>query len=129
MPESETLVTRIRTAVAHLPEVTERSSHGAPTFFIRGKKALVSLWAEGHHDDDFPHLCCAAADGVQGELIAADPQTFFRPPYVGHLGWIGVRLDTGISDDELAELCEDAYRVVAPATLVRQLDADLGRRG
>ena len=65
---------------------------------------------------------CAAADGVQAELIAADDRFFFRPPYVGHRGWLGVRLETGIEADEVAELLEDAYRHVAPPTLVARLE-------
>ena len=118
----ETGVTEvIRRACTALPDVEERPSHGAPTFFVRGKKSFVTVWAGGHHDDDFPHLWVAAAQGVQGELIAADPQQFFRPPYVGHRGWIGVRLDREIGDDELRELCEDAFRAVAPKTLVQRL--------
>jgi len=39
-----------------LPQVTERLSHGAPGWFVRGKSAFVTLWAHGHHADDFPHL-------------------------------------------------------------------------
>ncbi len=113
----------IRAACIALPEVEERPSHGVPTFFVRGKKAFASVWAHGHHDDTFPHLWCAAAPGVQQELVAGEPERFFRPPYVGHRGWLGVRLDVDIDDAELAELCTDAYRAVAPATLVNQLDA------
>jgi hypothetical protein len=94
---------------------------------VRGKKSFASVWPEGHHDDDFPHLCLAAPNGVQAELIAEDPQRFFRPPYVGHLGWIGLRLDQTTTDDELVELCEDAFRAVASATLVRRLDEQSGR--
>lgn len=114
-----------------LPEVTERPSHGAPTFFVRGKKSFVTVWADGHHGDEFPHLWCAGAEGSQAELIGSDPVTFFRPPYVGHRGWIGVRLDTGISDAEIAELCQDAFRAVAPTTLIRRLESDPedGQRG
>jgi hypothetical protein len=119
---SDSLLERFRRACGRLPEVEERLSHSAPTFFVRGKKSFAMLWADGHHEDDFPHLWLAAAQGVQGELIAADPQQFFRPPYVGHRGWVGVRLDRGIGDDELRELCEDAYRAVAPKTLVQRLD-------
>lgn len=114
---------RVRVACARLPEVEERLSHGAPTFFVRGKKSFVCAWVEGHHDVRFPHLWCAAADGVQGELVASDPDTYFRPPYVGHRGWVGVRLDKGMGDDELRELCEDAFRHVAPSSLVAPLDA------
>jgi hypothetical protein len=118
----EALVARVRRACAGLPEVEERPSHGAPTFFVGGKKSFVTVWPEGHHDLAFPHLWCAAADGVQGALIAADPDRVFRPPYVGHRGWLGIRLDRGVDDAELVQWCEDAYRTVAGPTLRRRLD-------
>jgi hypothetical protein len=116
-------VDRLRAICLAFPEVTERLSHGAPTWFVRGKKTFVTLWAAGHHDVAFPHLWCAAPPGAQQELIAADPGRFFRPPYVGHRGWLGVRLDRDPDWAEIAELCEDAYRTVAPASLVVRLDA------
>lgn len=112
---------RVRAACQGLPEVTERPSHGAPTWFIRDKKSFVTVWAFGHHDNQFPHLWCAAPPGAQAELLAADPDRFFRPPYVGHRGWLGVRLDRDPDWAEIAELCEDAFRVVAPKTLVARL--------
>jgi hypothetical protein len=117
------LVARVRAAIDGLPEVEERLSHGAPTFFVRGKRSFVTVWPGGHHDLDFPHLWCAAQIGVQGELIAEDSDRFFRPPYVGHRGWVGLRLDLPVDDEELAELCQDAYRVIAPTSLIRRLDA------
>jgi hypothetical protein len=117
-------------ALAHLrriclafPEVTERPSHGAPTWFVRDRQTFASLWPHGHHQYDFPHLCCAAPPGAQAELIAASADRFFRPPYVGGRGWLGVRLDGPVDWDEIAELCEDAYRVIAPARLVAALEA------
>ena len=116
-------VDRLRTICLAFPEVTERLSHGAPTWFVRDKKTFVTLWESGHHDIEFPHLWCAAPPGAQAELISSNPDLFFRPPYVGHRGWLGVRLDRDPDWAEIAELCEDAYRVVAPATLVKQLDA------
>jgi len=116
-------VERLREICVGFPEVTERLSHGAPTWFVRGKSTFVTLWEQGHHDQDFPHLWCAAPAGAQGELIAERPDRFFRPPYVGHRGWLGVRLDGGVDWAEIAELCEDAYRTIAPATLVKRLDA------
>lgn len=116
------MLDRLRTICLPLPEVTERPSHGAPTFFVRDRTAFVTLWAGGHHDLAFPHLWCAAPPGAQEELVAADPGRFFRPPYVGHRGWLGVRLDGTPDWDEIAELCQDAYRTVAPKTLVRRLD-------
>jgi hypothetical protein len=114
---------RLRAICLALPEVTERPSHGAPTWFVRGKSAFVTLWQDGHHGDDFPHLWCAAPPGAQAELTASDPGRFFRPPYVGGRGWIGVRLDApGTGWQEIAEICQDAYRAVAPARLVAALD-------
>jgi hypothetical protein len=112
----------VRRVCLALPEVEERPSHGAPTFFVRGKKSFVSIWGHGHHDDDYPHLWCAAPPGAQEELVSGEPDRFFRPPYVGHRGWIGVRLDRHFDADELAEICEEAYRTVAPATLAKRLD-------
>jgi len=116
------LAAPLRAICLALPEVTERPSHGAPAFFVRDKKSFVTLWAAGHHDHDFPHLWCAGLPGAQAELVASAPDRFFRPPYVGGRGWIGVRLDTGVDWPEIAELCQDAYRAVAPAGLVALLD-------
>ncbi len=96
------------------PEVTERLSHGAPTWFVRGKRTFATFWLNGHHERDFPHLWCAAPPGAQQGLVEAAPERFFRPPYVGGRGWIGVRMDGDIDWDEIESLCEDAYRVVAP---------------
>jgi hypothetical protein len=114
---------RLREICLALPEVTERASHGAPTWFVRDKSSFVTLWADGHHDNQFPHLWCAAPPGTQAELIAERPEVFFRPPYVGHRGWIGVRLDDHSDWAEIAELCQDAYRVIAPARLVARLES------
>ena len=123
MPEDDAdPLERLRSICLSLPEATERLSHGTPTFFVRGKSTFVSAWLEGHHGDTFPHLWCAAAPGVQEALVGAEPERFFRPPYVGHRGWIGVRLDRDVGWDEIAELCEEAYRAVAPPRLVAQID-------
>jgi hypothetical protein len=120
------LLPPLRAICLALPEVTERLSHGAPTWFIRGKKSFATLWEHGHHQDEFPHLWCAAPPGAQQELIAAAPDRFFRPPYVGGRGWLGVRLDGALDWQEIAELCQDAYRAVAPARLVARLDVRPG---
>jgi hypothetical protein len=119
------LAERLRAICLALPEVTERASHGAPTWFVGDKKSFVTLWADGHHDNHFPHLWCAAPPGAQAAAIGVDSTRFFRPPYVGGRGWIGVRLDTPPAIDwtEIGDLCEDGYRAVAPAKLIAQLDA------
>jgi hypothetical protein len=119
---------RLREICLSFPEVTERLSHGAPSFFVRDKSTFVNAWLSGHHADTFAHLWCAAPPGAQEDLVGRRPECFFRPPYVGHRGWIGVRLDAGLDWDELDAICEDAYRSVAPARLVELLEnPDTGR--
>jgi hypothetical protein len=120
------LIRRVRAVCLAFPGATERPSHGTPTFFVRDRSAFVYAWLDGHHDNGFPHLWCAADPGVQEALIGSGPGSYFRPPYVGHRGWVGVRLDRGIEWDEVEQVCEDAYRTVAPRTLVAELDAGLG---
>jgi hypothetical protein len=116
------LLDQVRAICLALPEVTERLSHGSPTWFVQGRSTIVTLHEAGHHDNRFPHLWCAAPPGAQEELIAAEPARFFRPPYVGHRGWLGVRLDGEVDWTEIGELCQDAYRLIAPKRLVQRLD-------
>src|SRR5690242_7098491 len=95
----------------------ERPSHGAPSFFVRDKKCFVML-LDDHHGDGRFAIWCAAAPGDQQWLVDADAERFFVPPYVGHRGWLGVRLDRGLDWDDLAGIVEDAYCTVAPKRLV-----------
>jgi hypothetical protein len=103
-----------------LPETTERLSHGVPAWFVQGKKTFVS-YADHHHDDRLG-FWCAAPPGAQEELVAAEPERFYRPPYVGHRGWLGVRLDVDADWDEIARIVADAYRVIAPKSLIARLE-------
>jgi hypothetical protein len=118
----KTPLDRVRAACLALPEVVERASHGAPSFFIRDKKTFV-MFMDDHHGDGRLALWCAAPPGAQEAMVAEDPARFFRPPYVGHRGWLGVRVDGDPSWAEVGEIIEDAYRAVAPKTLVAELDA------
>jgi hypothetical protein len=117
----DALLEGVRTVALALPETTERTSHSAPTFFVR-KKTFVYFW-DNHHDDGRVAVWASAPPGVQEEVLESEPDRFFRPPYVGHRGWIGYRLDQGpVDGDELAAVVADAYRTVAPKTLVALLD-------
>jgi hypothetical protein len=116
--ERERVLERMREVCLSLPETSERLSHGAPTFFVRGKRAFVMVLTDHHGDGRFA-LWCAAEAGVQRMLVEADPERFFVPPYVGHRGWLGVRLDRGLDWNEIAGIAEDAYAEVAPARLVK----------
>lgn len=115
----EELTDRVRAICLGFPETTERLTHGAPGFFV--KKQFVMLWPQGHHRIDEPHLWAAAAPGAQDEVVGDDPESFFVPPYVGGRGWVGMRLDGEVDWAEVAEVCQDAYRQIAPARLSRDL--------
>ncbi|CAN5183084.1 MmcQ/YjbR family DNA-binding protein [soil metagenome] len=106
---------KLREICLSLPEATERLSHGEPTWFVNEKKVFVT-YADHHHDDRVG-FWCAAPPGLQEELVASQPTHFFRPPYVGHRGWIGVYLDVEVQWEEVADLVEQAYDVVAPRRL------------
>ena len=121
MAEGEASIERLRRICLALPEVTERLSHGEPTFFVRDRKTFVSV-ADHHHDRRFA-FWCAAPDGFQRMLVHAEPDRFFVPAYVGHRGWLGVYLDVPVDWDEIRTIVEGAYRTVAPRGLVARLDA------
>jgi hypothetical protein len=113
----EETLSRIREHCLALPATSERLSHGAPTFFVREKRAFLMVLTDHHGDGRFA-IWCAAPEGLQTMLVEADPEKFFVPPYVGHRGWLGVRLDRGLDWGELAGIAEDAYAEVAPPKLV-----------
>jgi hypothetical protein len=115
--EQATVLAKVREICLALPETSERLSHGAPTFFVREKRAFLMVLTNHHGDGRFA-IWCAAPDGMQKMLVEADSERFFVPPYVGHRGWLGVRLDRGLDWNELAGIAEDAYAEVAPARLV-----------
>jgi hypothetical protein len=113
---------RVRGICLALPEVGERLSHGSPAWFIRGKKA-VAMYVDDHHGDGRLAIWCPAAPGVQEAMVDEEPERFFKPPYVGPSGWLGVRLDVDPDWDEIAGIVEDAYRKVGPKRLIALLDA------
>jgi hypothetical protein len=117
MPDRAVVLGRLREICLALPETSERPSHGAPSFFIRGKTCFLML-LDDHHGDGRFAIWCAAPAGDRQLLVDADPEKFFVPPYVGHRGWLGVRLDRGVDWEEIAGIVEDAFCTVAPKKLV-----------
>ena len=115
---------QLRELCLALPNVEERLSHGEPTWFVQAKKSFV-MFADRHHDDRVA-FWCAASTGVQEAMVAAEPDRYIRPPYVGVRGWLGVYLDVPVDWDDIARIVEDAYRAVAPKKLVDALDATGG---
>lgn len=117
-PAPET-VAELRRICLAFPDAVEKpfGGHRAPAFRIRDKLFLLCR-------EDGTALTCKAGPGEQALLVAADPARFFVPPYVGHRGWVGIRLDAPVDWQEVAELAEDSYRLVAPASLVARWDED-----
>lgn len=113
---------RVRALCLAFPGTEERQSHGEATWFAGGRKSFVM--AADHHHDDRVAVWVAAPEGVQEALVADDPGRWFRPPYVGHRGWVGVWLDVEDVDwDRVEELVEDAWRMVAPRRVVAAFEA------
>lgn len=100
---------RVRELCHRLPDVTERPSHGSPTFFVNGKRTFA-YFLDDHHGDGRLAVWCAAPDGAQAMLVDSDPDGFFLPPYVAHLGWVGVRLDRDVPWNQIAMVLEAAHQ-------------------
>jgi hypothetical protein len=114
---------RVRRICAALPETTEKLSHGEPTFFVR--KKVYAMFANNHHNDGRIAVWLPAPPGLQSTLIENAPEKFFKPPYVGVRGWIGIELDR-IDDGELASHLHEAWRLIAPKRLQATTEANQG---
>ena len=97
-----------------LPETTEKPSHGEPTFFV--KKKVYAMFDNNHHDDGHIAVWVPAAPRMQAMLVKNESAKFFRPPYVGVRGWIGIELEQ-VDDEELEMYLMDAWRLIAPKKL------------
>ncbi len=119
------IVDELRDICAGLPETTEGKPFGAPCFQVRRKN-----YAMTHRDrQDRPGVWVKGAPGQQEALVAAFPERYYRPPYLGGKGWIGCWLDdAALPDwDEIEDLIVESYRLVAPKRLVKQMDAESTR--
>jgi hypothetical protein len=99
-----------------LPEANEKLSHGEPTWFA-GKGRVFAMLDDHHHGAAHLAVWLPQPIGAQEMLFRADPKRFFRPPYVGVSGWVGVVLETRSDWDVLAALVRDAYLDVATSRL------------
>lgn len=105
---------RVRRICAALPETSERQSHGEPTFFVRGR--VYVMFADNHHGDGRVAVWLPVPPGFQEGLVDSAPAKFFRPPYVGVRGWVGVVLGA-VDDAELRLYIETAWELIAPKRL------------
>ncbi|MGZ4809660.1 MAG: MmcQ/YjbR family DNA-binding protein [Thermoanaerobaculia bacterium] len=109
--KSATALAKVRKLCLALPGAFEKIAWNAPTF--RNKKGVFVMFLDNHHGDGRLAIWCNAPEGAQEALVAADPDRFFRPPYVGPGGWVGVCLDRGLEWSEVGAIIEQAYRTTA----------------
>jgi hypothetical protein len=112
---------RVRGICLGLPGTSEKVSHGAPTFFV--KKVFVTFY-DDHHGDGRVAIWCPAPQGAQALMVESEPERFFVPPYVGHRGWLGLRLDVDPDWEEVRAVIEEGWRTIAPKKLLAELDSD-----
>ena len=115
-------VDRVREIAMSLPGVTERLSHGAPSWFV-GKSPQFANYADHHHGVEWTATWAATSPGAREALVESAPETYFIPPYFGHRGWVGMRLNDSTDWDEVAEILEDGWRAVAPARLIAEFNS------
>jgi len=108
----ETQLERIRRICAGMPSVFEKLSHGAPAFFVQKDKGVFVMFADSHHNDGHVAIWAPAKPGMQEALIGDAPKTYFKPPYVGVGGWIGIELDQ-IGDESLEIHVREAWELAA----------------
>ncbi len=106
-----------------LPETTRKMMGRHAGFYVR--KKTFAYYLDDHHGDGIVGINCKVLPGDNTALIAADPQRFYMPAYIGSKGWVGLRLDTGAIDwEEVAEMAAHSYRLVAPKTLAKLVRLD-----
>ncbi len=112
---------KLRRLCLALPEAHEVEAWGEPTFRVKNKLFAMFASAGNHHGGGRNSVWCKAAPGNQELMIGVAPDRFFKPPYVGPSGWIGVWLDGKVDWAEVGELVKDSYLLVAPKKLGLQL--------
>lgn len=109
--ESRRLLARIRATCLAQPEATEQVAWGEPTWRLGGK--LFAQFDDHHHGGAHVSVWLPAPEGAQAALIDAEPEHIWRPPYVGHKGWIAVKLDTDPPWSMVEALVAQAYQLIA----------------
>jgi predicted DNA-binding protein (MmcQ/YjbR family) len=115
------LAERLRKICLAFPEANEKMSHGEPTWFA-GKGKVFAMLDNHHHGSEHLAVWLPMPRGVQDSLLQRDPTLFFKPPYVGPKGWVGVVLDTKPDWKAVQQLVRDAFEFVATAKLRAKLD-------
>ena len=117
--DGEKQIERVRRICLALPDTWEKISHGEPTWFVA--KKVFAMFSNNHHNDGHIAVTVPAAIGIQEMLIAKSTKKFYRPPYVGVRGWVGIEVDQ-VSNKELALHIKEAWRLIAPKKLQNSVE-------
>ncbi len=103
---------RVRRLTDTLPGISEKLSHGMPSFFVEKDKGVFASFVDNHHEDGRLAVWLPVRAGLQPLLIDDAPDTYFKPPYVGASGWVGILLDQ-VRDDALQIHLRQAWELIA----------------
>jgi len=117
-PQAASALDKLRAAALALPEADEKLSHGMPAFFIRTGKMFAYFWHYHHGDDVTAAIVKTSGTEEQAMLIEMEPDLYYRPPYFGPSGWVGIHLDTGTDWDRVADRVAISWELVAPRRLL-----------
>jgi phosphoribosylglycinamide formyltransferase-1/phosphoribosylamine--glycine ligase/phosphoribosylglycinamide formyltransferase/phosphoribosylformylglycinamidine cyclo-ligase len=114
----EGLLSQVERICLALPETSSKVSHGAPSFMVAGK--MFAYFSDDHHSDGRTAVLVKTSGLEEQEmLIEAEPDLYYRPPYIGHKGWIGLRLDRGDPDwDHVSDRIAYSWELTAPRRLL-----------
>lgn len=116
----QALVTRLRKLCMAFPDTLERPSHGEPTWRA-GKGRVFAVLDNHHHGAAHLSVWAPMPPGMQHTLIEMDGDRFFRPPYVGPSGWVGMVLDTKPEWALVEKVLREAWLHVAGVKLRARL--------
>ena len=123
---------QLRGIALDFPNAFEKVSHGRPAFFVSkmfasyGGSSKVTRPA-GHSAAagemvTYPYSILVKVDEADRVALEQD-ERFFYPAYIGASGWLGLDVTAATVDwDEVRELVDASYRLVAPRKSVKTLD-------
>lgn len=118
-PRAAHALDRLRAAALALPEAEEKRSHGMPAFLIGKGRMFAYFWHDRHGDDVTAAIVKTGGPDEQAMLIEMEPDLYYRPPYFGPSGWVGIRLDRDDTDwDQLGERVAISWELAAPRRLL-----------
>ena len=112
------ILDKVRAAALELPETSEKLSHGQPTFFVAGKQ--FAQFRDNHHGDERTVVCVKTSSlDEQAMLIESDPETYSKPAYLLHGGWVSINVAGDLVDwDHVADRIAASWELAAPRRLL-----------